>query len=64
VKLKLPGLAIQSREDLICEIRRIFEEIPKAALIPVYASWVKRIRWVIKNGGDYFHQQAKPASFI
>jgi hypothetical protein len=38
IKSKLPGLAMRSREDLICEIRRIFEEIPKVTLISVYIS--------------------------
>jgi hypothetical protein len=34
VKSKLPDLAIRSREDLICEIRLIFDEILKVTLIP------------------------------
>jgi hypothetical protein len=38
VKSKLPGLAIRSREDLICEIWGIFEEILKVIFISVYAS--------------------------
>jgi hypothetical protein len=41
VKSKLPGLAIGSREDLIYEIWRIFEEIPKVTFISLYASWIK-----------------------
>jgi hypothetical protein len=44
VKLKLPGLTIGNREGLICEIRRIFEEILKITLISIYASWIKRIK--------------------
>jgi hypothetical protein len=55
MKSKLSCLAIRSRENLICEIRRIFEEIPKAIFIPVYASWIKWFKLVIKNDGDYFH---------
>jgi transposase len=38
MKSKLPGLAIRSREDLICEIRRIFKDIPKVIFIFIYIS--------------------------
>jgi hypothetical protein len=55
IRSKLPGLAIWSREGLICEIRHIFEEIPKVTLIFVYTSWIKRFKWMSKNDGDYFH---------
>jgi hypothetical protein len=44
MKSKLPDLAIRSKEDLICEIRRIFEEIPKVTFISVYASWIKQLK--------------------
>jgi hypothetical protein len=55
VKSNLPGLAIRSREDLICEIRGIFKEIPKVTFVSVCASWIKRLKWIIKNNGDCFH---------
>jgi hypothetical protein len=51
VKSKLPGLAIRSRDDFICEIRPIFEDIPKVILIYTHASWITRIKWRRKNGG-------------
>jgi histone-lysine N-methyltransferase SETMAR len=44
VKSKLPGLVIRSREDLIYEIRRIFEEILKVTLISVHVSWIKWLK--------------------
>jgi hypothetical protein len=55
VKSKLPGLAIGRREDLICEIWHIFEEIPKVTLISVYILQINRLKWMIKNDVDYFH---------
>jgi hypothetical protein len=36
VKSKLPTHVIRSREDLICEIQRIFETISKIILISIY----------------------------
>jgi hypothetical protein len=62
VKSKLPDLTTQSMEDIICEIWRLFEEIPKVTFIFVYALCVQRFKWVIQNGGDYFHWLAKTAS--
>jgi hypothetical protein len=44
MKSELLGFAIWNREDLIYEIRRIFEEIPKVTFISVYASWMKRLK--------------------
>jgi ABC-type multidrug transport system permease subunit len=44
VKSKLPGLAIRSREYLIYEIQRIFQEIPKVTLISIYTSWIKQFK--------------------
>jgi hypothetical protein len=44
VKSKLPGLAIRSRDYLIYEILRIFEEIPKITLISICASWMKQCK--------------------
>jgi hypothetical protein len=55
VKSKFPDLVMRSREDLIYEIRRISEEMPKVTLISVYSLWIERLKWVIRNGGDYVH---------
>jgi hypothetical protein len=41
LKIKLAGPAIQSREELILTIRRIFDEIPKEMLILIYLLWKK-----------------------
>jgi hypothetical protein len=51
LKSKHLGLVIRSREDLLSEIGRIFQEILKETFISVYASWKQSIKWVIKNRG-------------
>jgi hypothetical protein len=56
-KLKLPGVAIRNREDQICEIWCIFEEIPKVTFIFVYVSWIKLLKWMIIMGTIFVNKQ-------
>jgi hypothetical protein len=55
VNAKLQNYEIHSREDPILAIRTVFGQISKETLISVYVSWMKKLKWVIKNGGKYFH---------
>jgi hypothetical protein len=56
LKTELQNYEIHSREDLILTIRAIFDEISEETLNSVYVSWIKRLEWVIKNEGKYFHE--------
>jgi hypothetical protein len=51
LKTELQNYEIHNREHLILAIRAIFDEIPKETLNSVYASWIKRLKWVIKHEG-------------
>jgi hypothetical protein len=64
VKAELQNYEIHSREDLILVIRTIFGQISKETLISVYISWMKRLKWVIKNGGSTFITDEKMNTFI
>jgi endo-beta-N-acetylglucosaminidase D len=55
VKSKSLGVAIWSREHLVDKTRRIFEKMSKAALISIYRSWLKLVKWAIKNDEDDFY---------
>jgi hypothetical protein len=56
VKAELQNYEIHSTEDLILAKRAIFDQISKEMLISVYISWIERLKWMIKNGGNYFHK--------
>jgi hypothetical protein len=55
VKAELQNYEIHSREDLISAIMTVFGQMSKETLISVYVSWMKRLKWVIKNAWRYFH---------
>jgi hypothetical protein len=59
VKIGLQNYEIHSRQDLILAIRAIFDEMPKDILNSVDVSWIKRLKWVIKNKGKYFSKRLK-----
>jgi hypothetical protein len=63
VKAELQNYEIHSREDLILAIKTIFGQMSKETLISVYVSWMKRLKWVIKNGGSTFITYEKMNTF-
>jgi hypothetical protein len=56
VKRELQNYEVHSRGELILAIQAIFDAIPKETLTSVYVAWIKRLKWVIKNEGKYFHK--------
>jgi hypothetical protein len=56
LKEKLPEYQIPDRENLKRMIMHIFSEISEETLISVFAAWIERLEWVIKNNGEYFHK--------
>jgi hypothetical protein len=64
VKIGLRNYKIHNRQDLILAIRAIFDEIPKDILNSVYVSWIKRLKWVIKNKEKYFSKWLKNEDFL
>jgi histone-lysine N-methyltransferase SETMAR len=54
IKEKMSGVSSISEQDVIDRIKGIFNEIPKEVLISVYIEWIHRLKWVIKNGGEYY----------
>jgi hypothetical protein len=46
-------------EQLKEAIIEIFNEIPQDALVLVFMSWMKRLRWVIKHEREYVHKSKR-----
>lgn len=55
-KENLKGVEINSEEDLENEIIRIFDGVTFEELQMVFEAWIKRLEWVIKNHGEYYHK--------
>jgi hypothetical protein len=59
VKQKLQAVHTRDRERLKSEIIRIFSGIGPDVLISVFEDWMKRLEWVVQNGGEYSNNQTK-----
>jgi hypothetical protein len=59
LKRKLQGIHIPGRERLKSEIIRILGGIGPDLLISVFEDWIKRLEWVVQNGGEYYNNQPK-----
>jgi hypothetical protein len=43
---------LDSPEDVLSEIRRIFEGVPKEALTAVYKTWISMVEWTTELKGE------------
>jgi hypothetical protein len=55
----LQSLAVIDWDSLISTISRIVSDTSPDELIAVYQNWMKRLRWAIKNRGNYYKNQQK-----
>jgi hypothetical protein len=56
VKNSLAGRRFDEPEQLLEAIRVFFNEIQPSELEIVLSRWVERVRWVLENNGDYYHE--------
>jgi transposase len=56
LKEKLTDFPCATREQLKIAIIEIFSGIDREILLSVFHSWMKRLKWVIKHGGEYYHK--------
>ena len=54
LKEKLKGSSFETREELVCSISKILTQIPKQVIFSVFINWINRLKYVIKNEGDYY----------
>jgi hypothetical protein len=60
----MAGFTASSVEDILSEIRRIFERIPKEILTAVYNERIMRPEWGTEHKGEYIMQiQRNPLAF-
>jgi hypothetical protein len=45
----------RSPEDVLPEIRRIFEDIPKETLTAAYNNCISALKWTTERNGEYYH---------
>jgi hypothetical protein len=57
LKREMIGFRASSPEEILCEIRRIFDQIPKETLLAVYNNWIARVEWIIMHQGEYYHSE-------
>jgi hypothetical protein len=55
LKEKLTEYDFPDRERRKLAITHIFREIGQETLITGFGTWIKRLKWVIKHEGEYFH---------
>jgi hypothetical protein len=56
IKGKLADYTCNTRDELKAAIAQIFGEIGQDTLRAVFVGWIKRLEWVIENGGEYYHE--------
>jgi hypothetical protein len=52
VKEKLTAFHCTTRDEIKSAIITIFNEIDRETLLAVFNSWLERLEWVIKHGGN------------
>jgi transposase len=55
LKGDMVGFTSNSPADILSEIHRPFQEIPKETLVAVYDEWITRLEWITEHKGEYYH---------
>jgi histone-lysine N-methyltransferase SETMAR len=55
LKGEMADFTANSPADILSEIRRIFQEIPKETLVAMYDEWITRPEWITQHKGEYYH---------
>jgi histone-lysine N-methyltransferase SETMAR len=56
LKTSLAGRMFDEPGELLDGIRSFLEEVRPSELQIVFSHWVERVRWVLGNNGDYYHE--------
>jgi hypothetical protein len=43
-------------EQLPEAITKFLDEIEPPEVVATFSHWVERVRWVLENNGDYYHE--------
>jgi hypothetical protein len=55
LKQQLQEANVPDRKNLKSAISSIFREIGGEVLISVFPDWIKRLEWIIENGGEHYN---------
>jgi histone-lysine N-methyltransferase SETMAR len=58
-KTSLVGRAFNEPEQLLEAITEFLNEIHPPEVVAVFRHWVERVRWVLENNGDYYHESIR-----
>jgi hypothetical protein len=64
LKGEIAGFTANSLTNILFEIRRILQEIPKETLVAVYDEWITRLEWITEYKGEYYHTEQKKSSTL
>jgi hypothetical protein len=64
LKEKLTAFHCTTRDELKSAIITIFNEIGREILLAISNSWLERLEWVIKHGGEYLNQYKVQHSYF
>jgi aromatic ring-opening dioxygenase catalytic subunit (LigB family) len=56
VKTSFAGQTFDDPKQLLEAITEFLNEIEPPEVIVVFSHWVERVRWVLENIGDYYHE--------
>jgi histone-lysine N-methyltransferase SETMAR len=55
VKTLLVGQTFHEPKQLLEAVTEFLNEIQPPEMVAVFSHWVERVRWVLENNGDYYH---------
>jgi hypothetical protein len=64
LKTEMAVFTANSAAEILSEIRRIFQETSKEALIALYDEWITRLEWITEHKGECYHVKQKICSTI
>jgi hypothetical protein len=56
VKASLVGQTFDEPDQLLEVITEFLNEIQPLGVVAVFSHWVERVRWVLENNGNYYHE--------
>jgi hypothetical protein len=57
VKTSLVGQTLDEPEQLLDAVTEFLNEIQPPEMVAVFSHWAERMRWVLENNGDYYHEE-------
>jgi hypothetical protein len=56
MRTSLVGQTFDEPEHLLEAITEVLNEIQPPEVVTIFSHWVERVRWILENNGDYYHE--------